>query len=584
MSRNNKHLLVLSFTIFSLLLSGCSLLMPTRRSNSSSQEDSVSSRIDFTSSNYSTSSNGRTSSTFYSTSSSEQSSANSSKSSNSSTHSSSESSSSYSSDDYSSDGLIIENGVVTGYEGEIRNVIIPEQWNGTTVTEIGSHAFFNCGSLKSILLPDSIVSIGNGAFYGCRSLTSIDIKNGIETISLQAFALCSSLERIFIPKSVTKIESMVFESCSSLVAIDVDENNPNYLSVEGVLFDKNKEALLTCPSTKKGDYIVPNETKKIGDYSFEGCSSLNSITLPSGLTTIGNDAFKGCESLESIEIPSKVSYMGYSVFQECSSLTSINIPASVTSIGNLTFDCCSSLTSINVSGDNNDYSSDDGVLFNKNKTEILACPNGRRSSYSVPDGVTVIGEFAFYHCSRIPSITIPDSVITIKSMAFVECHSVTTFHIGSKVSSIADDALYLGMGRSLLSFDVDELNANYSSIDGVLFNKDKTTLIVNPGGRTGDYVVPTGVTKIENTAFYYCQYSSVKISDTVSTIGRYGFCSCGNLTEVFIPKSVTSIGENVFRDCRNLTLYCEANDKPSGWSSNWNPDNNPVVWGHNGDI
>ena len=571
MSKNNKHLLVLSFTIFSLLLSGCSLLMPTKRSNSSSQEDLVSSRIDFTSSNYSTSS-------------SEQSSANSSKSSNSSVRSSSESSSSYSSDDYTSDGLIIENGVVTGYEGEIRNAIIPEQWNGITVTEIASHAFYNCGSLKSILLPNSIVSIGNGAFYGCRSLASIDIKNGIKTIYVQAFALCSSLERIFIPKSVIEIGSTAFERCSSLVAIDVDEDNPNYLSIEGVLFDKNKETLLACPATKKGGYIVPNETKKVGDYSFQGCSSLNSITLPSGLTTIGNDAFQGCESLKSIEIPSKVSYMGYSVFQECSSLTSINIPASVTSIGTLTFDLCSSLTSINVSEDNNDYSSDDGVLFNKNKTEILACPNGRRSSYSVPDGVTVIGEFAFYHCSRIPSITIPDSVITIKSMAFVECHSVTTFHIGSKVSSIADNALYLGMSRSLLSFDVDERNANYSSVDGVLFNKDKTTLIVNPGGRTGDYVVPTGVTKIENTAFYYCQYSSVKISDTVSTIGRYGFCSCGNLAKVFIPKSVTTIGENVFRDCRNLTLYCEANNKPSGWSSNWNPDNNPVVWGHNDDI
>ena len=245
-------------------------------------------------------------------------------------------------------------------------VTIPETvtYNGTTysVTSIGNYAFTDCYSLTSITIPNSVTSIGWYAFSGCSSLTSIN----------------------------------------------VDVNNPNYCSIDGVLFNKDKTTLIQYPiGNTRTEYTIPNSVTSIGEGAFGDCSSLTSITIPNSVTSIGSYAFRDCSSLTSITIPNSVTSIGDYALGYCSSLTSITIGNSVTSIGDCAFSGCSSLTSI-----------------------------------TIPNSVTSIGDYAFWYCSSLTSITIPNSVTSIGSSAFEGCSSLTSITIPKSVTSIGDCAFW----------------------------------------------------------------------------------------------------------------------------------------------
>ena len=178
--------------------------------------------------------------------------------------------------------------------------------------------------------------------------------------------------------------------------------------------------------------IIGNGVTSIGDYAFAGCTSLTDITIPDGVTSIGERAFYGCTSLESITIPDSVTSIGEYAFYGCTSLDSVIIPDGVTSIGSCTFKDCTSLTTINVDSNNKYYSSANGVLFDKNKTELTQYPIGKTStSYSIPNSVTNIGDEAFECCTSLVSITIPDSVTSIGWYALYHCTSLTSVTINS---------------------------------------------------------------------------------------------------------------------------------------------------------
>ena len=305
------------------------------------------------------------------------------------------------------------------------------------------------GTATELTIPDTlggfnVTKIGYEAFSGCASLTNITIPNGVVSIDDWAFCLCKNLRSITIPNSVTSIGYEPFNACSNLISITVDNDNNYYSSLDDVLFNKAKTKLIWYPASESAiSYTIPNSVTSICDSAFSNCSNLTDITIPSSVASIGDYAFYDCSSLTNITLPNSVTSIDHFAFCGCSGLTSITIPSSVTFMGVQVFDDCFSLSNITVDNDNNCLSSQDGILFNKSKTELLCYPAGKiEISYSIPNGVTSINSGAFSNGSILTSIEIPNSVTEIGSCAFYKCTALKCVTIPNSVTSIGSAAFW----------------------------------------------------------------------------------------------------------------------------------------------
>ena len=190
----------------------------------------------------------------------------------------------------------------------------------------------------------------------------------------------------------------------------------------------------------------------IGDEAFS-YSILTSVTIGNGVTSIGDEAFAWCERLTSVTIPDSVTSIGSHAFRSCYGLTSITIPDSVTSIGDQAFYICSGLTSITVDASNPSYKSIDGNLYTKDGKTLIQYARGKsETSFTIPDGVTSIGNGAFYYCGRLTNITIPDSVTSIGVSAFFFCSHLTSITIPDSVTSIGTYAFYWCYGLTSIKY------------------------------------------------------------------------------------------------------------------------------------
>jgi hypothetical protein len=352
-------------------------------------------------------------------------------------------------------------------------------------------------------------------FYGCTDLTDVTIGSSVTTIGNDVFYNCSNLTDINIPASVTTIGNYMVYGCSSLQAITVDPLNIAYSSLDGVLFNKNQTELIQYPLAQAGSYTIPNSVISIANYAFRDCIALSGdLIIPDGVVSIGTSAFKGC-----------------------SALTTINIPVSVTSIGSYAFYGCSSLLEITVDALNPFYSSLDGVFFNKDQTVLLRYPQAKTGDYTIPDSVVGFGFGAFDDCTELTGIFIPHGIINT-----------------GESSSISGGAFF-GC-TNLTEITVSELNPSYSSLDGVLFNKDQTTLILYPQAKTGSYVIPDGVTYISSGAFIESlELTSILFPASVTSLGYSVFVGCNSLSGLYFKGDAPYFGQGAFQDLGNAVIY-----------------------------
>ncbi len=259
------------------------------------------------------------------------------------------------------------------------------------ITSIGDEAFGSCPVLTDITLPASLTSIGEGAFSGCIKLEQITIPNSVASIGSLAFSNCDALNSVSIPASVTHIGDGAFADCSKLSKINVAEDNPNYCSYNGALFNKDKTCLLRSEVHQyEIIYQIPDGVTSIGAWAFSGNDALAVILIPDSVTSLGRYAFSHCTNLSSLDITDSVTSIEGGLFNCCTELTKVTLPDGITSISNSMFYGCSSLKEV-----------------------------------KIPDSVTVIGDSSFQSCKSLTSINIPRSVKTIEKYAFYGCNSLT---------------------------------------------------------------------------------------------------------------------------------------------------------------
>ena len=275
---------------------------------------------------------------------------------------------------------------------EITSVVIE---NG--VTSIGDLAFAYCVNLESIALPKGVLSIGDWAFVFCISLNTVNIPDTVQTIGALAFLECG-LDDIYIPDGVLSINEGAFNGCNNLKAINVSDNNPDYSSIDGVLFNKDKTAMLIYPA--------------------------------------------GCDA-ETYSVPNGIAEISYGTFGDCTKLKTLNIPDSVTKIADDALIWAYGLEAINVNENNSNYSSLNGILFNKDKTVLLQCPiSYEAEDYTMPSSVKQVKDNAFWGCTNLQSITWPSQIESICIDSYFDCRNLKTMYVPASVKEFTKNDQY----------------------------------------------------------------------------------------------------------------------------------------------
>ncbi|MDR1725702.1 MAG: leucine-rich repeat protein [Bacteroidales bacterium] len=436
------------------------------------------------------------------------------------------------------------------------NIIIPNTvtYNGNnyTVNAIGEYAFRSCEDVMSVTVPVSITLIGYGAFNGCTNLTSFIIPNSVTEISDYAFMYCSNITSISIPASVITIGSDVFYACTSLASIDVDINNPIYSSVEGIMYNKIQDTLLCCPQMKTGAIIIPASVKMINGNAFIDCTKLTSVVIGDSVTEIGLAAFQGCNGLTAITIPNSVVTVGSMAFESCSGLIDVSIGKGVTSLGDLVFYGCTSLTIINVDSNNNNYSSNEGILYNKIRDTLILCPQMKSGAITIPNTVLTIAYAAFAE-SAITLVTMNDSLLTIGEFAFANCIGLTDVQIPNLVNVIGDAAFQDCGNLSSVVIGSSVNSIGGSAFAGCTVLQNITSLAMNPPmvADWAFYDVPL------NASIHVPCYSvsAYKSATQWSEFSNYTDCIGVNLNDF-----ETTINMNIYPNPTNDKLFIEGND------------------------
>ena len=358
------------------------------------------------------------------------------------------------------------------------------------VTAIGYRAFYECAGLSSLTLPEGLVAIGEDAFADCTSLPAVSFPSSVKSIGEQSFCRCKAIQRIEIPAGVESIGYDAFQECSALTGFVVDAANGHFSAGDdGVLFDKDKKTLLCYPGGKEGSYAIPQGVTAVGECAFIACSKLTDITFPSSVTAIGDAAFQWCKGITSLVIPEGITVIEPYTFYRCEKLEKVVFPKGLVTIREAALQLCLELK------------------------EVV-----------IPEGVTTIEESAFSFSGKLSKVSIPTSVVELGTSAFS----------ATGLTSIAIPA------------GVKELNATFSSCS-----------------KLSSVSIPEGV-EVINDAFAFCEsLESVAIPASVVVLTVNSFKNCSALKEVtYLAAADAEVDEDAFASIANpASLYVRKGEK-----------------------
>ena len=392
--------------------------------------------------------------------------------------------------------VVIDSGV-TGigtyafsYFFSIQSISIPK-----SVTKIGGHAFEYCQELNDVVIPDGVTSIEESTFEHCYRLESITIPAGVTSIGEYAFYGCESLTKIQFGGTIAQWEALLGNADSSALRNACVYCSDGKITIHGtcgtnLTWELDNGVLTISGTGDMENYLQDDEGAPWSEYS----GNIKSIVIKNGVTSIGNNAFANCYNAAAVTIPDSVKAIGSSAFDSCSKLKQISIPGGVREIKYGTFRYCTGLENI-----------------------------------VIPDGIELIDEYAFSNCTSLKSVNIPAAVTELYTSAFDHCDSLS-------------------------GIDVDENNSYFSSVDGVLFSKSKSTLLCCPSGmETDSYQIPDYVTSLAGGAFKYCSgLTSITVPDSVRSMGGYAFAGCKNIKEITLPGEIDEISDGMFWGCESL--------------------------------
>lgn len=415
---------------------------------------------------------------------------------------------------------------------------------GDGVKIIGNYAFANCEALIAQTLPQSLISIQNRAFSGCPNLIKLTLPSSIEEIGIAAFEKCVSLT-IEVLGTTPPVQEYSFNDVRAIIVPQNKANNfklawpaaaNKIYDYDNVVEDKFiiVGSILISYFGYEQNVAVPSNVTYIANYAFSG-GIPTTITLPQTMSAIGNYAFFGCKYLREINLPALLNNIGSYAFYDCVKLEKIAIPNNVTELNDGVFGKCRALAEI---------------------------------SFDANSQLKTIKPEAFLGCSSLTAITIPDYVTKIAFPNALEKDS----EVQSAFRGCAN----------LKGILVSPANSVFSSYDGMIFDKAKTTLLLCPEGKIGEIEIPASVTAIVLEAFYSCTkitYVSFESGSLLQQIASKGFYECMSLLSMTIPQSTAIIGAHAFVNCHNLTIYTSLATQQPNWDVGWNSSGKSVFWG-----